>query len=84
MKSAPGGLHEFLTGPRMSAAGVRPEPAKMVFRCRSLLEQHASVRTEEHDGKRTVEKAGACVGLKLLGRADLLIQFVYENDLFHN
>jgi hypothetical protein len=70
---ASGGLYEFFAGSRMSTAGVRPEPTEMVFCRRAFLEQHAPVRTEEYDGKSTMEEACARVGLELPGHADLSI-----------
>jgi hypothetical protein len=83
-EAASGGLHELFARPRMSAAGVRPESTEMVFCSGSLLEEHASIRSEEHNGKCAMQQAGARMGFQLVGCTDFFIAFVYEDDFFHD
>ncbi len=66
----------------MSAAGIRPQAAGVVFRFRPALEQQLTRRVEDENGERAVQTPRR-VGGQFFRRAQLAVVFVYEDDLFH-
>src|SRR5262249_15324015 len=71
-----------LARPRMTATGVRPQAAGVVFLERALLQQHLRPgRVEDEDRDGAVQPAVG-VHVRLRGGSDLAIVFVDENDVF--
>lgn len=78
---AAGGLQRRLARPRMSAAGIRPEPGRMVFEPAAALQQQPSLSVDEEDGKCPMAEA-LPVDPGLTGLADRAIAGINKNQLF--
>ena len=66
----------------VAAAGVSPQPRRVVFRQGALLQQQFSLTVEDEYGKGAMETRYN-MGGHLLHDADLLILFVDEDYVFH-
>src|SRR5262249_55579280 len=65
---------------RMAAAGVRPEPARMIFAPVALLQQEAALVVDHEDRERAVQEPAAMHGLLAAG-ADRAVAFVDQDQL---
>lgn len=75
---------DIFARPRMPATGVRPEPARVIFIGRSLLEQHAPRAIPDEDRKCAMQSA-CPVRIELLGNANLSVGRIDQNNelVFH-
>ena len=70
-----------LTRARVTAAGIRPQPAGVILGATALLEQHAAIGLDEEDGKRPVPQA-RLVHRPFFRAADGAVAPVHEDQVF--
>jgi hypothetical protein len=56
-QAACSGIGHVFVGARMSAAGVGPQPGRVIFIQGTLLEQHAAIAIPNDNGKRPMQRA---------------------------
>lgn len=69
-----------LTGPRMAAAGVRPESAGVVLVGRATLQEQLAAPVDEEYRYRAMQAPGA-MGVELRRMTDLPVILVNENQI---
>jgi hypothetical protein len=83
LKAAMCGRLDSLSGPRMAAAGIRPEPGRVILMRRAPLQEHAAIGMEYEDGECAMEEP-APMRFHLLQGSYFFIFGIDKNDVIHS
>src|ERR1700751_2261121 len=68
-----------LAGPRMSAARIRPQPARMIFARAAPLQEDPPLLVDDEDRECAMQQPGAVDGV-LAGGADRAVSFIDQDQ----